>query len=220
MVSHLIHIDGGLAATVADGLGMGLPKPAVAARPVRTDLDASDALSIVKRGPPSFAGRKLGLLLTDGADAGLFNALVAAAGKAGAVYEVVAPKIGGVTLSDGTAAAAKQKIDGGPSVLFDAVVILASEAGAALLAGDAAAKDFLSDAFNHCKFIGYSAAVLALFEKAGLAADIDEGCIEIGASRDARAFVDACAALRHWNREMKVDLDAKAGPAKSKKRPR
>ncbi|HEV7661255.1 MAG TPA: hypothetical protein VGO55_15560 [Allosphingosinicella sp.] len=67
------------------------------------------------------------------------------------------------------------KIDGGPSVLFDAVVILASDTGAALLAGDAVSKDFLSDAFNHCKFIGYSAAVLALFEKAGLATDIDKG---------------------------------------------
>jgi catalase len=210
MVSHLIHIDGGLAATVADGLGMPLPKPAVAARAVRMDLEASDALSIVKRGPPSFAGRKLGLLLTNGADAALFNALTAAAGKAGAVYEVVAPKIGGVTLSDGTAVAAKQKIDGGPSVLFDAVVILASDAGAALLAGDAASKDFLSDAFNHCKFIGYSAAVLGLFEKAGLATDIDEGCIEIGSARDAGAFLRACAALRHWDRELKVDLDAKA----------
>ena len=38
---------------------------------------ASDALSIVKNGPPGFKGRKLGILLTDGADAGLFDALVA-----------------------------------------------------------------------------------------------------------------------------------------------
>src|SRR3546814_4263017 len=80
--------------------------------------------------------RKLGILLTEGADAGLFNALVAAVEAEQASCEVVAPKFGGVTLSDGTKVAAKQKIDGGPSVLFDAVAILASSAGAALLAGD------------------------------------------------------------------------------------
>jgi hypothetical protein len=47
------------------------------------------------------------------------------------------------------------KIDGESSVLFDAVAGLVSDEGAALLAGDATAKDFVSDAFGHCKFIGY-----------------------------------------------------------------
>jgi catalase len=45
------------------------------------DLPPSDALSIVKNGPTSFKGRKLGILLSDGADAGLFNGLVAALDK-------------------------------------------------------------------------------------------------------------------------------------------
>ncbi len=105
------------------------------------------------------------------------NALVAAIEKEKAVYEVVAPKIGGVTFSDGTKLAAKQKIDGGPSVLFDVVAILASKDGAALLAGDATAKDFVSDAFAHCKFIGYTREAEALFVKAGIAEDLDAGCI-------------------------------------------
>lgn len=210
VVSHLRHVDEGLAATVANGLGLPLPEPAKAARPVITDLPTSDALSIVKNGPGSFAGRKLGILATDGADAPLFNALVAAVEKAGAVYEVVAPKIGGVTLSDGTPVAARQKIDGGPSVLFDAVAILASPEGAALLARDAAAKDFATDAFAHCKFIAYSHEAMAMFEKAGMAADLDEGCMELGGPGDADAFLKACGKLRFWDREAKVDLDAAA----------
>ena len=53
---------------------------------------------------------------------------------------------------------AHQKIDGGPSVLYDAVVVLASADGAALLASDAAAKDFVTDAHAHCKFIGHAAS--------------------------------------------------------------
>jgi len=210
VVSHLRHIDEGLAGTVANGLGLALPEPAKAARPTRTNLPASDALSILKNGPETFAGRKLGILLTDGADAALFNALIAAVAKEKAVHEVVAPKIGGVTLSDGSKVAAKQKIDGGPSVLFDAVAILASKDGAALLAGDTAAKDFATDAFAHCKFIGYSAEAGALFEKAGLAEDLDKGCIVFGGKRDAEAFLRSCRALRFWDREGKTDLDAAA----------
>jgi len=209
VVSHLIHIDQDLATTVADGLGLDLPEPAQAAGKVIDDLPASDALSIIKNGPDSFAGRKLGILVTDGADAALFNALVSAVEKEKAVYEVIAPKIGGATLSDGVKVPADQKVDGGPSVLYDAVAVIASEDGAALLAGDATAKDFVTDAFAHCKFIGYSPEVMALFEKAGLADDLDEACIELGKKTQAAAFIEACRALRFWDREATVDLDAK-----------
>lgn len=208
VVSHLRHIDEGLAATVANGLGLPLPEPAKAARPVVTDLPPSDALSILRNGPDSFAGRKLGILLTDGADAELFDALVAAVERERAVHEIVAPKIGGVTLSDGRAVAAKQKIDGGPSVLFDAVAVIASVDGAALLAGDATAKDFVTDAYAHCKFIGYTDEAIALFTKAGLADGLDDGCLVLETEGDVDGFVSACRTLRFWDREAKVDLDA------------
>ncbi|MET0239196.1 MAG: catalase [Sphingobium sp.] len=207
-VSHLINIDATLAATVADGLGLDLPPAAKAARPTIMDLPASDALSLLKNGPNNFKGRKLGILLTDGADADIFKALLKAVEAEGAVYEVVAPKISGVTLSDGTTVAAKQKIDGGPSVLFDAVAVLASAAGAKLLSIDAAAKDFVTDAFAHCKYIGLTADARALFEKAGIADDLDEACLPLGGAKDAAPFLAACRALRYWPRELGVDLDA------------
>jgi len=208
-VSHLVNIDAGLAATVADGLGLAVPDAAVAASAPITDLPASDKLSIVKNGPADFKGRKLGILLTDGADAAVFKALLKAVDAEGAVYEVIAPKIAGVTLSDGTTVAAKQKIDGGPSVLFDAVSILASQEGAALLAIDAAAKDFVTDAFAHCKFIGFTAEAHALFVKAGIGDDLDEACLLLANAKDAGAFLKACRTLRHWPRELEVDLDAR-----------
>ncbi|MGK2911718.1 MAG: catalase [Sphingobium sp.] len=207
-VSHLLNIDATLAATVADGLGLALPDAAIAARTPITDLPASDKLSIVKNGPASFKGRKLGILLSDGADAEIFQALLAAVDAEGAVYEVIAPKIGGVTLSDGTKVLAKHKIDGGPSVLFDAVAVLVSEEGAALLALDAAAKDFVTDAFAHCKYIGISAPAEAIFARAGIAEDLDEACIPLASAKDAAGFLTACRALRYWPREMEVDLDA------------
>ncbi|GCD52501.1 catalase [Acetobacter pasteurianus] len=201
VVSHLLHIDEGLATTVADGLGLPLPDSAETTQPTRTDLPASDALSILKNGPKTFAGRKMGILATDGVDADLFVALIAALQAEKANYEVVAPKIGGITLSDGTKVTAQQKIDGGPSVLYDAVAILASKEGTKVLACNPAAKDFLTDAFTHCKFIGYSAEACTLFKKAGLADDVDKGCIKLGSKNDANAFVKTCGALRFWQRE-------------------
>lgn len=210
VVSHLLHIDAALAATVADGLGLPLPDAAVAAREPVADLPASGPLSIVKNGPASFKGRKLGILLSDGANTSIFKALLKAVEAEGAVYEVIAPKIGGVTLSDGTTVAAKHKIDGGPSVLFDAVAVLVSREGAALLAGDAAARDFVTDAFAHCKFVGIGAEAEAIFVAAGIADDLDEACLPLGKAGDAATFINACRNLRFWPRELEVDLDARA----------
>ena len=211
-VSHLRNIDETLAATVADGLGMDLPDAAVSARKPITDLPPSDALSILKNGPDSFKGRKLGILMSDGANPTIFKALVKALDAEGAVYEVVAPKIGGVTLADGTKVAARHKIDGGPSVLFDAVAIIVSEEGAAELAADAAAKDFVSDAFAHCKFIGMTAETAAIFAAVGLADDLDDACMLLEKASDAAPFVEAARALRFWRRELQVDLDAAPSP--------
>ncbi|HMO74675.1 MAG TPA: catalase [Sphingopyxis sp.] len=211
-VSHLRNIDETLAATVADGLGMDLPDAAVSARKPITDLPPSDALSILKNGPDSFKGRKLGILMSDGANPTIFKALVKALDAEGAVYEVVAPKIGGVTLADGTKVAARHKIDGGPSVLFDAVAIIVSEEGAAELAADAAAKDFVSDAFAHCKFIGMTAEAAAIFAAVGLADDLDDACMLLEKASDAAPFVEAARALRFWRRELHVDLDAAPAP--------
>lgn len=205
-VSHLLLIDEDLAATVADGLGLDLPEPAQAAKPT-LDLPPSPALSILSNGPKDFKGRKMGVLLTDGSSADLFTALTKALTEEGALWEVVAPRIGGVTLDDGTKIPAQQKIDGGPSVLYDAVAVLPSEEGAALLAKDATAKDFVADAFAHAKFIGHTAAAEALFDAAG-ATERDAGFLSLASKKDAGAFVTQCRELRFWARESGVDLDA------------
>src|SRR5690606_9717997 len=77
MVGHLRNIDESLAKAVAGGLGLpALPDAAPAAVAPRADLPPSDALSIVKNGPESFAGRKIGILVSDDAPAELVKALV------------------------------------------------------------------------------------------------------------------------------------------------
>ena len=200
MVAHLLNIDENLAKQVADGLGLKeMPKPADAARPTQ-DLKPSPTLSIHLNGPKSFKGRKVGALLTDGVDKSLFESLKSALDGEGALLEIIAPKVGGVQASDGSWIEAKQKIDGGPSVLYDAVALLPSEQGAKLLTKEPAARDFVADAFAHMKFIGHTAAAAILFEKAGIAENRDEGFIALKGKDDCSAFVAACRQVRFWKR--------------------
>ena len=207
MVSHLLNIDEALAEAVADKLGMTkLPKPADAAVAPRDDLEPSPALSIIENGPESFAGRKVGVLVSPGADAALLKNLQSAIEKEGAVMEVIAPKVGGVEAADGSWIEAKHMIDGGPSVLFDAVALILSEEGAERLAGEAAARDFVADAFAHCKFIAFVPSAAPLFIKAGVPLDADEGLIPLHDKESIVSFVESCRKLRLWGREMAVKL--------------
>ena len=101
---------------MADGLGLPeLPPKVPAARDTIMDLPESPALSIIKNGPDSFKGRKLGIYIAEGADAGVVSALKDAAKAAGAMAEIIAPHVAGAKLSDGSMMEADQKIDGGPS---------------------------------------------------------------------------------------------------------
>ncbi|MFG1397984.1 catalase [Roseixanthobacter pseudopolyaromaticivorans] len=207
MVAHLLNIDEALGATVADKLGMKeLPEPAEAAIAPRDDLPPSPALSIIQNGPPSFAGRKVGVLVSNGCDGKLLKRLQAAIEKEGATLELIAPKVGGVETADGTMIPAKHMIDGGPSVLFDAVVLLLSEEGAERLTREAAARDFVADAFAHCKFIGFTASAAPLLAKAGVARDADEGLIPLDGAASMAKFIESCRTLRLWARETAVKL--------------
>ena len=200
MVAQLINVDSSLAEGIANGLGLkSLPKAADAAKPTRQDLKKSPALSIILNGPKSFKGRKLGVLVTDGVDSEILNSLKSALEVEGAMLEIVAPKVGGVEASDGSWIEAAQKLDGGPSVLYDAVALLPSESGARMLANDPAARDFIADAFAHRKFIACVESASPLLAKAGVAAD--KGVVMLKNSSDASAFVTTCAELRFWPRE-------------------
>jgi catalase len=203
VVSHLINIDGDLGRGVADGLGLkSLPAAAKPARSIIADLPPSPALSIIRNGPKSFKGRKLGVLVTDGVDPQLLDAVEKATAAAAATMELVARTVGGVTACDGRQRAAQQKVNGGPSVLYDAVAILVSTDGVAKLIREATAKDFVSDAFAHAKFIAYSESAKPLIDKAGVVPD--EGVMALKAPQDVEAFLQRCGQLRLWEREAKV----------------
>lgn len=201
VVGHLLHVDEDLATGVASGLGLNeLPEaPTAAAEP--KDLGVSDALSILKNSGETFAGRTVGILVSDGADIQVLNALRSALEKEGAYAAIVAPKVGGIEASDGTRVEADEQVEGGPSVLFDAVAIVTTAEGAASLASMPSARDFLSDALAHFKFIGYVAAAEPLFDRVGAEMGGDDGQIALDGDGAAGDFVAACRSQRYWERE-------------------
>ena len=198
MVGHLRRVDESLAKRVADGLGLQALPPAAETSVPAEDREPSPALQIIGKMKATLEGRCVGILVNDGSDAALVGALRKAALDAGAAVKIVAPKLGGAKLSDGALQPADGQLAGTPSVMFDAVAVVLSAAGAAALAKEGAAVDFVRDAFGHLKAIAIDAGGQALLQAAGVAPDTG-----VVAAHDTATFI-AAAKTRQWARESKV----------------
>ncbi len=113
----------------------------------------------------------------------------------GASLRLIAPRVGAVQGDDGKAYRADEKIDGGPSVLFDAVVLLLSEEAAEQLATQPAARDFVADALAHKKFIAHTSGAKSLIEAAGGKADSKQ-LLPLERDSSVAEFVKSCRKLR------------------------
>ncbi|MBH1589877.1 catalase [Stenotrophomonas maltophilia] len=199
-VSHLRNIDESLARRVADGLALpALPDAAPTATPVR-DMPPAPEVRVIGRNRPILQGRCIGVLFDEGSDARVIASLSKAARKAGAEVKLVAPKVGGATLSDGAMQAADGQLAGTPSAVFDAVAVVLSPEAAKALSKESAAVEFVSQAWAHLKAIASDAGGQTLLKAARVGNDA--GIVE---AEDAKAFL-AAAATRQWAREPKLRL--------------
>ena len=198
MVGHLRHIEEDLAQRVATGIGIDdLPQAPTAAAVVK-ELPASAALQVIGNMKDTLEGRAIGLLIADGSDAANIDDVKKSVAGAGATVTLVAAKIGKVKLSDGSSLKVDGQLAGTPSVLFDAVAVILSEEAVALLSKEAAAIDFVRDAFGHLKAIGIDKGGEILLTAAGI--ELDAGVIAIG---NAHRFIEE-AKTRQWAREASV----------------
>ena len=184
MVANLRNVDEAFATrrSPTASASPSCPPPARRRAPRSPTCPPSAALSILNNGPATFAGRKIGALVTDGTDAAVLAALQAAADAEGAVLELIAPKIGGVTLSDGSHVAADQNVDGGPSVLYDAVAVLASADGAAAArASTPPPRTSSPTPTPTASSSATSPRAAALLQAAGVADLIDDGYVALDA---------------------------------------
>ena len=59
----------------------------------------------------------------------------------------------------------------------------------------------MTDAYAHCKFIGYGSDATGLFEATGVDADSDAGVIELADAAAVKSFLASCGELRFWDRQ-------------------
>ena len=198
MLGHLLVIDDALATRVANGLGHKDEIIAASpAMPLKTDLPEAPSLSLLARAMPTLKGRMIGILVGDGSDADVFTDLVEDILNAEADYRIVCSKIGGVTFSDGSACPADKQLMGGPSVLFDAVAIVASDMTTQAWLNEAAAIAWVQDAFAHLKVIAATPEAQPLLDRAGVVEDA--GIVKLDAS--SASFAATAAKGRIWARE-------------------
>jgi catalase len=162
------------------------------------EMAPSPALQIIGKMKDTLLGRTIGVLIADGSDGAVIKTIKKAATDAGASVKIVAPKVGGTKLADGSMLAADGQLAGTPSVLFDAVAVILSDKGAKALSMEGAAIDFVRDAFGHLKAIAVDHGGQALLKIANVGPDA--GVVD---ANDKDAFISA-AKTRQWEREKSV----------------
>jgi catalase len=202
MLAHLLNIDHGLAKAVARGLGIqNMPNPVQPAGPI-VDLRTSPGLSIVRNYPGFMTGRKLGILLTEGASATILNAFITLAKPEGLIVEFIAKAVAGVTCSDGTFQKADENYESGASFLYDSVAVVVSDQAVEEVSKNALAIDFVMNAFMHNKFIAYTEQAEPLLKAAGVdLSGADGGVKKVTGITDATQFMlESRKKQRYWER--------------------
>ncbi|BDE06775.1 hypothetical protein WPS_20510 [Vulcanimicrobium alpinum] len=166
VLERLANVDATLVSRVAQQLGMhppaatGLGRGAANAR-----ADSSSALSLANQPSDGIRGRKVAILVADGADGVAVADLRAALESKGATALVLAPRLGTVQTADGQTLTVDHTIVTMPSVGFDAAFVAG---GAEELAQLGDAVHFLTEAYKHGKAVAAAGNALGLLAVAGV----------------------------------------------------
>ncbi|WP_342612173.1 catalase HPII [Burkholderia ambifaria] len=198
VVNEIIaRFDAGLAAQVAERLG--LPAPQTATTPAVKQRAPS--LSLIGRSKPDIRSRKIALIATPGVSQALVEQVRGALTAAGAVPTIVAP-----TLAPIGSIVPQATLAGMPSVMFDAVFVCGGDGDGRNLAHSADARHFVREAFKHLKPIAAVGSGRQLLSAAHLPDPAEGVCVAQAADLDAllRTFSDEIGRHRVWSREQQA----------------
>jgi catalase len=212
MVSSLVNVSEELAATIAAGLGIAVPKamPKALAHPTAPEVTTSAALSLMALpGDGGIRTRSVAILVADGVDGKSVATAQAALRAAGAQVHLIAPRLGPVKPASGEPFEATGTLENSPPVLFDGVVLPDGAAGVKALAALIEVMDFISNQHRHGKTLLALGASKALIAQAGVSPTLASGeadpGIVIGAAAKAGSavadFITALGKHRHPERE-------------------
>ncbi len=199
MLGHLDNIDKRLAKGVAKALGNQEQYESIAHLKRSRDMPESPALSQYGTFSKGLAGKKFGVLLSDGSSTAFLKQLSAVVSQEKATLSIIAPNASPITLDDGAQATPDDFLAGAPSALFDSIIIGLPESMANALETEAAATNWIRTAFAHLKAIGYSSDSRPLVARS-LGENIDaDGVINI--DKKLTDFISASKEHRFWARE-------------------
>jgi len=217
MMSILFQIEPSLAKKVAYGLGIDLAKdpsfpvngsvPAdgrpedYRSRKPAGKLKTSAALSMADTIKDTIKSRKIAILAADGVNAASVNAVKAVLEQEGAITEIIAPRLGKINTTGQGQLTADQSFLTAASVLFDAVYLPGGKESVAMLAVEANAIHFISEAYKHCKAIAADQDALTLLEASYVPGPEAGVIIEKDPAVLGNKFRAAIAGHRFWDRE-------------------
>ncbi len=228
MLGLLNQVNTSLAAKVASGLGISVPKTperpmnhGIGAdadpikhepKPVNHDHTPSDALSMLKNPTVSdtIESRKVAFLCGDGVNEASLNTLKDELTAKGAMAKIIGPHAGAIKGSEGTPIKTDFTFYNSSSVLFDAVYVPSATGIAALEANDNVI-EFINDAYRHCKVIGADKEAQKLLGKTTIGNKLADkkdmalpGVVMNTSASFAKDFVKDLGKHRIWEREPKI----------------
>lgn len=237
MVGMLGLVHDGLAAKVAEGLGMKsvptVPAPINRGFPAGVDsqewqptavnksVKPSPALSMASRPGDGIRTRQVAILLAEGSDGAAIARMKKALAAEGAMGRLVGHRLGPIETTAGDVVP-EFSVFTASSVLFDAVFVPGGDAAAAALTTDPEAIEFVQEAFKHYKPVAATGAGVRLLDVAGVsgakpnpkggknarpAAGVVVGT-DAQTARVVRDLINALAAGRQWERGLKPPIPA------------
>ncbi|BDT59091.1 catalase HPII [Massilia varians] len=182
IVAGLVNVDHGLAAAVAEQLGIEVPPPLprVNDTPV-PDYPLSPSLSLFAHpGKTGIRTRRVAILAANGVNGVAARRIYAALLEAGAQPRIVGQRLGEAHSSNDEALDIEVTVEATPSVMYDAVVIAPGSASVAALARDGRVLEFLRDAYRHDKPILALGAGRQLVAAANLPTTLPDGAPDPG----------------------------------------
>jgi len=228
MLGLLNEVDSSLANKVAKGLG--LEVPSAPETPINHGIGAdadtekyepilgkkqnagpSDALSMIKNPTLSdtIATRQIAFLCSENVNGASVATMKQSLENAGAVVKVIGPHLGELVQEDGGMLKVDQSYLIAASVLFDGVFVPAGK-GILQLKTNSDVKEFINDAFKHCKFIAAEGEGLEVLGATNAMIDskpADMGVLAFdksGGKQLPSIFVKALGTHRFWEREKQL----------------
>ncbi len=203
MLGHLALIDAELQNGVERALGMQGQADKITPAVTPRDLPLSPALSILGNAKATLKGRIIGVLLMDGFDPALLKGLTEKAKIEHADLFLLATSVDGVLESKGRKVDVHGALGGHPSVLFDSVVLLATDNGDQSLVMDAATTDWVQKAYIHLKVIAHTKAVQPQLERAHILTN--QGVFQLSDIGDVDDYINAAKNGRIWDRHLTIN---------------